>query len=155
MLIIFPPHNQDTPEQQSEEEENPQKTPPPPSPIIQVWFCLLSKYLNLFMILNLILFPFAFIRCSIRLQLPGSPLIQVRFQNSLMNMFCIFLIIILQLADHALSELLGQPNTAIPSTSSQPLVPAGSNLEEIRLKQVNNYTFCWPIPLLFCFYRPS
>ena len=73
MLIIFLPHNQDTPEHQSEEEENPQKTPPPPSPIIQVLFCLLSKYLNLFMILNLVLFPFGFIRYSIRLQLPGNP----------------------------------------------------------------------------------
>src|SRR6185312_14362532 len=51
--------------------------------------------------------------------------------------------IILQLANHALSELLGQPNTVIPSSSSQPLVPAGSNLEEICLKQVNNYSFCW------------
>ena len=44
-----------------------------------------------------------------------------------------------------------QPNTAIPSSSSQPLVPVGSNLEEIRLKQVNNLSFCWPIPLLFLF----
>ena len=66
-----------------------------------------------------------------------------------MNAFCIFLTIILQLVDHALSELLGQPNTTIPSSSSQPLVPVGSNLEEIRLKQVNYYSFCWPIPLLF------
>ena len=40
-------------------EENPQRTPPPPSPTIQVWFCLLSKYLSLSMILNLVLFPFA------------------------------------------------------------------------------------------------
>ena len=84
-----------------------------------------------------------------------STLIQVRFQNLLMNIFYIFLTIILQLADHALSELLGQPNTAIPSSSSQPPVPAGSNLEEIHLKQVNNYFFCWPIPLLFYFHRPS
>ena len=50
-----------------------EKTPPPPSPIIQVWFCLLSKYLNISMILNLVLFPFGFIRYSIRLQLPGNP----------------------------------------------------------------------------------
>ena len=84
-----------------------------------------------------------------------SPLIQVWFQNLFMNIFCIFLTIILQLADHALSKLLGQPNTAIPSSSSQPLIPVGSNLEEIRLKQVTNYSFCWPIPLLFCFHRPS
>ena len=54
-----------------------------------------------------------------------------------MNILCIFLTIILQLADHALSELLGQPNTTIPSSSSQPLVPAGSNLGEIHLKQVS------------------
>ena len=84
-----------------------------------------------------------------------SPLIQVRFQNLSMNIFRIFLTIILQLADHALSELLGQPNTVIPSSSSQPLVPVGSNLEEIRLKQVNNLSLCWPIPSLFCFHRPS
>jgi len=58
-----------------------------------------------------------------------------------MNIFCIFLTITLQLADHALSELLGQPNPTIPSSSSQPFVPAGSNLEEIHLKQVNNYFF--------------
>ena len=83
------------------------------------------------------------------------PLIQVRFQNLFMNIFCIFLTNILQLADHALFELLGQPNTAIPSSSSQPLVPVGSNLEEIRLKQVNNLPLCWPIPSLFCFHRPS
>ena len=42
------------------------------SSIIQVWFCLLSKYLNLFMILNLVLFPFGFIRYSIHLQLPRN-----------------------------------------------------------------------------------
>ena len=54
-----------------------------------------------------------------------------------MNILCIFLTIILQLADHALSELLGQPNTTIPSSSSQLLVPAGSNLGEIHLKQVS------------------
>ncbi|CAN6373585.1 unnamed protein product [Urochloa humidicola] len=40
-----------------------------------------------------------------------------------------------QLADHALSGSLGQPNIAIPSSSSQPLVPISSNLGEIRLKQ--------------------
>jgi len=56
-------------------------------------------------------------------------------------MFCIFLTITLQLADHALSELLGQPNIAIPSSSSQPFVPAGSNLDEIRLKQVSTFSF--------------
>ena len=53
------------------------------------------------------------------------------------NSPCIFLTIILQLADHALSELSGQPNVAIPSSSSQPSIPVGSNLEEIRLKQVS------------------
>jgi len=47
------------------------------------------------------------------------------------------LTITLQLADHALSELFGQPNIAIPSSSLQPSIPAGSNLEEIRLKQVS------------------
>ena len=83
------------------------------------------------------------------------PLIQVRFQNLFMNIFCIFLTIIFQLSDHALSELLGQPNTAIPSSSSQPLVPVGSYLEEIHPKQVNYYSFCWPIPLLFCLHQPS
>jgi len=45
----------------------------------------------------------------------------------------------LQLADHALSKLSGQPNLAIPGSSSQPFVPAGSNLEEIRLKQVSTF----------------
>ena len=72
-VIIFPSHNQDTPEHESKEEENPRKTPPPPSPIIQVWFCLLSKYLNLSMILNLVLLTFGFIRYSIHLKLPGNP----------------------------------------------------------------------------------
>ena len=51
-------HNQDTPEHQSGGEEDPQCTPPSPSPTIQIWFCLLSKYLSLSMILNLVLFPF-------------------------------------------------------------------------------------------------
>jgi len=45
----------------------------------------------------------------------------------------------LQLVDHALSELSGQPNIAIPSSSSQPFVPAGSNLEEICLNQVSTF----------------
>jgi len=45
----------------------------------------------------------------------------------------------LQLADHALSELFVQPNIAIPSSSSQPFVPAGSNLEEICLNQVSTF----------------
>jgi len=44
------------------------------------------------------------------------------------------LTIILQLAKHA---LLGQPDITIPSSSSQPLIPAGSNIEEICLKQVS------------------
>ena len=69
---IFTTH-QDTPEHQSEGEENLQNTPPPQSPTIQVWFHLLSKYLNFSMILNLVLFPFGFIRYSIHLQLPGNP----------------------------------------------------------------------------------
>ena len=47
------------------------------------------------------------------------------------------LTITLQLADHALSELFGQPNIAIPSSSLQPSISAGSNLEEILLKQVS------------------
>jgi len=45
----------------------------------------------------------------------------------------------LQLADHTLSELFVQPNIAIPSSSSQPFVPAGSNSEEICLKQVSTF----------------
>jgi len=44
------------------------------------------------------------------------------------------LTIILQLADHALS---GQPDITIPNSSSQLLVPAGSNKEKICLKQVS------------------
>ena len=45
----------------------------------------------------------------------------------------------LQLADHTLSELFVQPNIAIPSSSSQPFIPAGSNLEEICLNQVSAF----------------
>ena len=66
-----------------------------------------------------------------------SPLKHVWSQTLFTNSPCIFLTIILQLADHALSELSGQPNVAIPSYSSQPSIPVGSNLEEIRLKQVS------------------
>ena len=71
----------------------------------------------------------------------SSPLIHVWFQSLLLNTFCISLTIILRLADHALSELSGQPNIAIPSSSSQPFVPVASNLDEIRLKQVNTFSF--------------
>ena len=54
----------------------------------------------------------------------------------------------LQLADHALSELSSQPNIAIPSSSSQPFVPGGSNLEKIRLKQVSTFPLAdFTIPL--------
>ena len=76
-----------------------------------------------------------------------------------MIIFCRFLTIILQLADHALSELSGQPNTAIPASSSHSFVPARSNFDEIRLKQVSifpfgrfHHTFClhWP----YQFYSP-
>jgi len=58
------------------------------------------------------------------------------------------LTITLQLADHALSELYGQPNIAIPSSSSQPFASVGSNLEEIRLKQVSTFPLAdFNIPL--------
>ena len=70
-----------------------------------------------------------------------SPLIQVWFQILFTNVPCILLTITLQLANHALSELSGQPNIAIPSSSSQPFVHAGSNLDEIRLKQVRTSFF--------------
>ena len=46
------------------------------------------------------------------------------------------LTIILQIADHALS---GQPDITIPNSSSQLLVPAGSKIEEICLKQVSTF----------------
>ena len=66
----------------------------------------------------------------------------------LTNTFFISLTIILQLADHALSELFGQPNIAIPRSSSQPFVPAGSNLDEICLKQVSTFSLAdFIIPL--------
>jgi len=52
------------------------------------------------------------------------------------------------LVDHALSELSGQPNIAIPSSSSRPFVPTGSNIEEIRLKQVSTFPLAdFTIPL--------
>ena len=54
-----------------------------------------------------------------------------------MNAFCISLTIIFQLADHALTELFSQPSIITPSSTSMPLIPTGSNLEEIRLKQVS------------------
>ena len=58
------------------------------------------------------------------------------------------LTIIVQLANHALSELSGQPNAAIPGSSLQLFVPAGSNLEEIRLKQVSIFPLAdFTIPL--------
>ena len=64
------------------------------------------------------------------------------------NSLCIFLTIVLQLVDHALSELFGQPNVAILSSSSQPSIPTGSNLEEIRLKQVSIFPLAdFTIPL--------
>ena len=77
-----------------------------------------------------------------------SPLIHVWSQILFTNSPCIFLTIILQLADHALSELSDQPNVAIPSSSSQPSIPVGSNLEEIRLKQVSVFSLAdFTIPL--------
>ena len=77
-----------------------------------------------------------------------SPLIQVWSQILFTNSPFIFLIIILQLADHALSELSDQPNIAIPSSSSQPSIPTSSNLEEIRLKQVSVFSLAdFTIPL--------
>ena len=84
----------------------------------------------------------------------NSPLIQVQFQSLLINTFCISLTIILQLADHALSELSGQLNIAIPSSSSQPFIPAGSNLDEIHLKQVSTFSF-GRFHHTSCFHLPS
>ena len=60
----------------------------------------------------------------------------------------------LQLADHALSELFVQPNIAIPSSSSQPFIPAGSNLDEIHLKQVSTFSF-GRFHHTSCFHLPS
>ena len=73
----------------------------------------------------------------------GSQKIQSKFSintgmtSELAHKYIMYtLTIILQLADHA---LLGQPDITIPSSSSQLLVPAGSNIEEIRLKQVSTF----------------
>jgi len=58
-----------------------------------------------------------------------------------MNAFYISLTTIFQLADHALTELFDQPSFTIPASTTLPLVPAGSNFDEINLKQVSIYLF--------------
>jgi len=47
------------------------------------------------------------------------------------------MIIIFQLANQALTGSSDQPNILIPASSSLPLTPAGSNFDEITLKQVS------------------
>ena len=83
-----------------------------------------------------------------------SPLIQVWLRNSSIKSFQALLTITFQLADHALTKSSDRPNITIPASTSLPLVPVGSNFDEINLKQVS-------IPLLsrfhniFCPHQPS
>ena len=123
-----------------------ESTPPPPSPTIQVWFLPTQQAFKFshdpeFGTISSWFHQAQHSPSAPKKTRKNSPLIQVWFQSLLINMFCIFMTITLQLADHALSELLGQPNIAIPSSSSQPFIPAGSNLDEICLKQVSTLSF--------------